>query len=196
MSPVVRKDFVGSQPAPAHDQFVFGGGSPAQKAVCCSELRGPGETVINAMRNVRRVATAFGLIVVGGGTGCAQHQSCDNISRVTTPATFELACAPSDLTAVNILGPCAGNNLRSDPADYYGNGEGGLGKLEVSSQVAGLCHVELTFASGFVYSTNVTFAGTADRCGTAFINPTQSTFTVNNPISTCVDAGSAAGAGG
>jgi hypothetical protein len=151
----------------------------------------------NAMRKIRRVATAFGVAAAfGGGTGCVQQSSCDNISRVETPATFELACAPSDLTAVNVSGPCSSSNMGSDPADYDGNGEVGLGKLEVGSQVAGLCHVDLTFASGFVYSTDVTFTGTSDSCGTGFISPTQSVFAVNNPASTCMDGGSAAGAGG
>ncbi len=151
------------------------------------------------MRKIRRLATAFGFVGVGvafsGWTGCVQ-QSCDNFDRVATPATFELACAPTDLTTVNVSGPCSGNNLLSDPANYYGNGEGGLGTLEVGSQVAGLCHVELTFASGFVYSTDVTFTGTSNSCGTGFISPTQSVFVVNNPRSTCVDGTSAAGAGG
>jgi hypothetical protein len=152
-----------------------------------------------AKRKMQRVATAFGLFGIGaasaGGTGCIR-QSCDNFDRVATPAIFDLACAPTDLTAVNVSGPCSGNNLLSDPANYYGNGEGGLGKLEVGSQVAGLCHVELIFASGFVYSTDVTFTGTSDSCGTGFISPTQSVFVVNNPSSTCTDDGSVAGAGG
>jgi hypothetical protein len=150
-----------------------------------------------AMRKIRRLATAFGVVAaLGGGAGCVQQSSCDNISRVETPATFELACAPSDLTAVNVSGPCSSSNMSSDPADYSGNGEVGPGKLEIGSQVAGLCHVELTFASGFVYSSDVTFTGTSDSCGTGYISPTQSVFAVNNPSSTCTDAGSAAGAGG
>jgi hypothetical protein len=157
------------------------------------------ETMTKAKRKIRRVATAFGFFGFGaacaGGTGCVQ-QSCDNFDRVETPATFELACAATDLTAVIVSGPCSSNNMLSDPADYYGNGEGGLGKLEVGSQVAGLCHVELTFASGFVYSTNVTFIGMSDTCGTSSISPTQSVFVVNNPSSTCTDGGSAAGASG
>jgi hypothetical protein len=165
-----------------------------------AETAGTGETMTDAIRMIRRVATTFGLFGVaaafGGGTGCVQQPSCDNISRVETPATFELACSPSDLTAVNVSGPCSSSNMGSDPTDHYGNDEVGRGKLEVGSQVAGLCHVDLTFASGFVYSTDVTFTGTSDSCGTGFISPTQSVFAVNNPDSTCADGGSAAGAGG
>lgn len=152
------------------------------------------------LRKIRRVATTlslFGVVAAfGTGTGCVQQQACDNISRVETPATFDLACAPSALTAVKVSGPCSSSNMSTDPAAYEGNGEVGPGKLEVGSQVAGLCHVDLTFASGFVYSTDVTFTGTSDGCGTGFITPTQSAFAVNGPGSTCSDGGSAAGAGG
>jgi len=153
-----------------------------------------------AKRKIRRAAKAISLFCVvaafGGGTGCVQQQACDNITRVETPATFDLACAPSDLTAVKVSGPCSSSNMSTDPAVYERNGEAGPGKLEVGSQVAGLCHVDLTFASGFVYSTDVTFTGTSDGCGTGFITPTQSVFAVNSPGSACADAGSAAGAGG
>jgi hypothetical protein len=154
----------------------------------------------NALRKIRPVATALGLsclvAALGGGIGCVQQQACDNISRVETPVTFDLACAPSDLTTVKVSGPCSSSNMSTDPAAYEGNGEAGPAKLEVGSEVAGLCHVDLTFASGFVYSTDVTFTGTSDGCSTGYITPTQSVFAVNSPGSTCSDGGSAAGAGG
>jgi hypothetical protein len=146
---------------------------------------------------IRQVAAALASAAVcTGGSGCVQSQACDNISRVETPVTFDLACAPNDLTVVKVSGPCSLSNMSTDPADYSGNGELGTGKLAIGSQVAGLCHVTLTFASGFVYSTDVTFTGTSDDCGTGFISPTQSVFVVNNPSSTCTDGGGAAGDAG
>jgi hypothetical protein len=56
---------------------------------------------------------------------------------------------------------------------------------------AGDCHVDLTLAGGFQYSTDVTFAQTTTEgcCPCTSVAPTQTTFMVNNPSMTCVDAG-------
>jgi hypothetical protein len=67
----------------------------------------------------------------------------------------------------------------------------------VASPSPGTCHVLLTFASGFTYSADVTFASQNlnPTCGCpAFIGPTSGPFTVNNPSETCVDASTDAGA--
>jgi hypothetical protein len=56
----------------------------------------------------------------------------------------------------------------------------------------GVCHVELNFATGFTYSTDVTFTSmTSVNCGTTavYVGPTQVVFDVDNPSDTCGDAG-------
>ena len=55
--------------------------------------------------------------------------------------------------------------------------------------------MQLTFATGFTYSTDVTFALQPDPgppgCPSCppYLGPTPSTFTVDNPAATCTDAG-------
>jgi hypothetical protein len=72
--------------------------------------------------------------------------------------------------------------------------------ISINSASAGVCHVELTFATGFTYSTAVTFesqsAPKPPVCCPLLTAPTQSTFTVNNPSTTCVDAEVDAGTDG
>jgi hypothetical protein len=68
--------------------------------------------------------------------------------------------------------------------------------LYVASSTAGTCHVELAFATGFAYSTDVVFTSTTTTggcCSGTGVNPTQSMFMVNNPSTTCVDGGLDAG---
>jgi hypothetical protein len=82
-------------------------------------------------------------------------------------------------------------------ASYMGNHA-----VFVESQDAGVCHVELTFAAGFTYSTDVTFAwqpggvcgGPQCKCED-YLAPTSGPFVVNNPSATCVDAGLVGDAG-
>ncbi len=66
------------------------------------------------------------------------------------------------------------------------------GYVAVPSPGPGVCDVELTFATGFTYSAEVTFASMTctTACG-SFIGPTAGPFMVNNPGDTCValDAG-------
>jgi hypothetical protein len=79
-----------------------------------------------------------------------------------------------------------------------GNGAGS-GRVFVESQSPGVCHIELTFATGFTYPADVTFTlhpggvcgGPQCKCGD-YLAPTSGPFTVNNPSNTCVaipDAG-------
>jgi hypothetical protein len=80
-----------------------------------------------------------------------------------------------------------------------------VGTVFVEGQSPGVCHVQLTFATGFTYSTDVTFAtqsggvcgGPQCKCGD-YLAPTSGPFTVHNPSDTCVaapDAGAEGDAG-
>jgi hypothetical protein len=65
--------------------------------------------------------------------------------------------------------------------------------VTVGSPSPGTCHVELVFANGFKYATDVSFAFQNIGCGCAsFIGPASGgSVTVNNPSDTCIalDAG-------
>jgi hypothetical protein len=68
--------------------------------------------------------------------------------------------------------------------------------LYLYSMTGGVCHIALTFATGFAYSTDVTFnywpppPGNASGCtGPWGVAPTQAIFVVDNPPGTCGDAG-------
>jgi hypothetical protein len=129
--------------------------------------------------------------LASGGSGGESPGACDNLASVDASVTFNLACVPNDLTAATVSGPCAGNT-GGDLTEYVK----GRGQLLFVSPTEGVCHLELTFASGFTYGADVTFTSVSDSCGTRFVSPTQSTFAVDNPSSTCTDGGSAAGASG
>ncbi|HTA88147.1 MAG TPA: hypothetical protein VK745_01175 [Polyangiaceae bacterium] len=126
-----------------------------------------------------------------GGSGGESPVACSNIASVDVAVTFNLACAPNDLTTATVSGPCAGST-GGDLTQYVK----GRGQLVFVSPSEGVCHLKLTFASGFSYGADVTFTSMSDSCGRATVSPTQSTFAVDNPSSTCTDGGSAAGAGG
>jgi hypothetical protein len=113
-------------------------------------------------------------------------------------ASFDLSCGPTDLTSVLLSGPCATGD--ASPSNYVDMHDTTL--LSVGSPSPGVCHVELTFATGFDYSADVTFVSETDNGSPGcplcppFIAPTQGTFEVNNPSTTCQDAGSDAEADG
>ena len=123
--------------------------------------------------------------------GCALGLFCND----GTDAIFDLSCGPTDLTSVVISGPCAMGD--ASPSNHVSGSESQY--VSLSSPSPGVCHVELTFATGFTYSADVTFvsesAGGLCACPQSTA-PTQSTFTVNNPSTTCVDAGLDAGSDG
>ena len=125
------------------------------------------------------------VVAAGGSSGCNLARACPAIAYIGKPAIFDLSCTSSDLTAVNVSGPCAVADAGTAP-DLYVRG----GQIAIFSKVAGVCHVDLTFMSGSTYSTAVTFTATVDDCGTTTVEPTQSTFAVDNPSSTCADGGS------
>jgi hypothetical protein len=65
-------------------------------------------------------------------------------------------------------------------------------QVSVTSSIPGVCHVQLVFATGFTFTTDVTFAsGTATACGTTvqYVGPSQVVFQVDNPVTTCLDGG-------
>jgi hypothetical protein len=138
-------------------------------------------SVVQALR-----AAILGLLAISC-TGCSKPE-CNTTDLGDEPAEFRLSCGPTDLTKVALSGPCS-------------VGDAGLStylfapastSLYVTSPVAGDCHVILTFATGFIFSADVSFTLTqTEACGAfaSFTVPTQSIFMVDNPSSTCVDAG-------
>jgi hypothetical protein len=136
----------------------------------------------------------------GGEDGgqCLTVEGC--MSSEVTFASFCMSCAMdlftvTDLTGVTLSGPCA-------------MGDGALGNytlgppfetpcISVGSPSPGVCHVELNFATGFTYSTNVTFTSQTLEvprgCPACppFIGPTglpSDPISVNNPSMTCVSS--------
>jgi hypothetical protein len=141
--------------------------------------------------SVARCAAALGLLVVLGG-GCGKPGECGFLPYSSPPPTsaiFDLSCVATDLVTVALSGVCATGD--ASPSNYL-SGQ----SVEISSQTPGVCHVELMFATGFTYSTEVEFTSKTwpiEYCNgsgsESYIGPTQVTFSVNNPSTTCVDAG-------
>ena len=135
------------------------------------------------------LVAAGAIVSVGCGTDApAVHGCTGSCSIPYLAATLNLSCSATNLTNVALSGACA-----TDSGGYYSVG----GQfVDVSSPSPGVCHVELTFATGFAYSTDVTFttppADPSDCCNLVTA-PTQATFTVNNPSTACVDGGIDAG---
>ena len=139
---------------------------------------------------VARCAAALGLLVVL--SGCGQGHACSNFETANQSAVFDLSCGPTDLTSMAVSGPCSGGDASvSDLASSA--------SLAISSPSPGVCHVTMTFATGFTYSTDVTFVlqSDDDTCPVwHYTAPTQRAFTVSNPNTTCVGAGLDAGGDG
>lgn len=106
---------------------------------------------------------------------------------------FKLACSPNDLTRVVATGPCA----NPDAGLEWYTGATTKWIVSVPSPSPGVCHIELQFATGFTYATDVTFTSQSDGCG-SFIGPASTPYVVNNPPDTCLasDAGDGEGGGG
>ena|SRR5579863_7586584 len=151
----------------------------------------PGRSPQRYMMTVR-CAVALSLLVAFGGVGCGQKSCPPETCAANELATFDLSCVPTNLTSVALSGACATDD--ASPANYVFGPNSAY--LRFGSPHPGVCHVELTFATGFRYSADVTFvseSGGANACGgtcSSFVAPTQGTFAVNNPSITCVDAGS------
>jgi hypothetical protein len=142
---------------------------------------GPGTTVTSSDVDAADDASFF--FFGDGNTAC--FSSCPS----TRPATLNLSC-PSVVTSVLGAGCTAGLCLAKD------------GVLCPQAQVlieptqTGVCHLDLTLAGGFQYSTDITFVRTTSEssCPCTSIGPTQELFDVDNPSTTCVGAGLDAGA--
>jgi hypothetical protein len=123
---------------------------------------------------------------------CSSSTDCCGACPGSVPAVFQLTCDATDLKSVTATGSCASPD--ADPPSYPGNGE-----VFVDSQGPGVCHVELTFATGFTFATDVTFAtrsggvcgGPQCKCAD-YVEATSGPFVVQNPGATCVDAGAGA----
>jgi hypothetical protein len=132
-------------------------------------------------------------------------------------ATIELNC-PAAVTTAQLTGPCAPSGDAShfivESPDAYSGGSGppasaGFGfscapitqvpfseckQVYIAATAPGVCHVGLTFADGFTYSTDVTFTSQTDpeppgcaRCPSYIAPASQTMFMVNNPSDTCVE---------
>jgi hypothetical protein len=112
--------------------------------------------------------------------------ACVTLCPVSESAKLNFSCAAT-LVGVDATGPCGVVSCipKQGPCAQTW--------VSVLPTGAGLCHVDLTFEGGFRYSTDVTFASMPGNSGlcpcSPFIGPTQETFTVDNPASTCADAG-------
>jgi hypothetical protein len=133
-------------------------------------------------------------------------------------AVLELTC-PAAVTSAEVTGPCAPIVDASISDAEAGGGGGGTGppafggfgfscamstrvpftqctEVVLAATKPGVCHVALTFEGGFAYSTDIRFTwqtlgeppGCPNPCA-PFVGPTQSRFEVDNPSTTCVDAG-------
>jgi hypothetical protein len=131
---------------------------------------------------------------VGGGTGAACPLGC----ATEAYAVFDLSCGPTDLESVALSGACAAGD--ANPTSYVGGRDGQY--VSVDSARPGICHVVLKFGTGFVYSKDVTFVEETlagpPGCPSCppFVGAMGSVFAVDNPSSTCVDAGTDAPADG
>ncbi len=106
-------------------------------------------------------------------------------------ASFQLSCGPNDLTSVVASGPCSAPD--ASVSEYAAGSNGSV--VFVGSTGPGTCHVQLTFATGFTYAADVTFALLPllgpPGCPSCppYLGPTQGPFMVDNPAETCTDAG-------
>src|SRR5579863_76111 len=144
---------------------------------------------------VARCAAALGLLVVVLGGGCSVQYACPGLETENQPAIFQLSCGPTDLTSVALTGPCSADDGGTSSHVFGAKSS----SLAIASPSPGTCRVTLTFATGFAYSADVTFVEQSDNSppGCAvwhYTAPTQQAFTVDNPSTTCVDAGLDAGA--
>jgi len=138
---------------------------------------------------VARCILALAVLVIVDG-GCSTTQACCGLCPASEPAVFQLACSVTDLQSVTASGPCA---IPDASLSSYAISNG---VVYVQSQGPGDCHIELTFATGFTYVADVTFgAKPGGVCGGPqctcpdYVTPSSGAFAVNNPSTTCLDAG-------
>jgi hypothetical protein len=115
---------------------------------------------------------------------------CPLLCSENTRAVLDLSGGTADLVSVMLTGACATSD--ADPSNYT---NGSVANVYISSPNAGVCHIELVFATGCTYAASVTFTSQTDdpACCPSYLVPMPPTFMVNNPGATCVDAGFDAG---
>jgi hypothetical protein len=136
----------------------------------------------------RFAAAALTLSVLVAG-GCGWHEDCPSGCREGDPIVLDISCGGTDLTSVVLSGPCNIDNA-SAPDLYLGGSHQQY--VYVQPNVAGTCHIELTFATGFTFSTDVHVTNQSDgdsQCSCQYQEPDPQTIAVNNPSTTCVDGG-------
>jgi hypothetical protein len=131
-----------------------------------------------------------GLLVVACSSG---SPPCPDLCIEASSATFLLSCNPNDLVAVTATGPCT----HPDAGLSWFTGAETKWAVSVFAESPGACHVVLTFATGFTFAADVTFAEQSQACGCpSYIGPSEpSGGQVNNPPDTCVAIADAAGGG-
>ena len=130
------------------------------------------------------------IFLFGPTAGCGQSSACPGGCSSGASTKFILACSASDIVSVIVSGPCAIGD--AGLSSYFVGNE--RSSLYVSSAEPGTCHVQLVFATGYTYAADVQFTSQPGnvpaRCGcSSYVAPTQDTFNVDNPRSTCQDAG-------
>ncbi len=133
-----------------------------------------------ATLTARRAAPLVLMLVVG----CASKTPCSTLCPEGEPAQIELSCdAATAVTGVTLSGACSAGD-----ASYPGVVMNGT-SVDIYGSIAGVCHVSLSFASDFTYSTDVTFVSQTPPaqpgCGqcSAYTMPTESVFSVEAPES-------------
>jgi hypothetical protein len=141
------------------------------------------------MTSARRLIAI--LLFLAPAAGCRAGTACPGFCSDDGPAILHLSCAPADLTSVALSGSCAGGD--ASPSSYLSGASGA--SLAITSPSPGACSVTLTFATGFIYSVEVTFvsqpAVATSGCPAcpSYTVPAQSEYAVENPSTTCADAG-------
>jgi hypothetical protein len=131
------------------------------------------------------------LSLVGSTAGCdfgcayAEH-----IEEPPSGVSFQVTCRSGVPIEVIVSGACA--PASEDELSQFSPLVG------VSGERPGVCHVELRFPDGFTYEQDVTFEAQTPTCGSTVITPTQLSFDVNPPFTSCIvpDGGTAGEGGG
>jgi hypothetical protein len=141
-----------------------------------------GELRWSAVTLAAIVVTTQFVIVACDESPCAP--GCETVGA----ATFLLSCSPNDLTSVTVSGPCGTADASLSPETGREQGV-----VAILSPSPGVCHIELTFSTGFTYASDVTFTSQSVCSCPSFIGPTGGPFVVDIPGSACVDAGADTG---
>jgi hypothetical protein len=147
------------------------------------------------MRAALTLAAVLACLFAVFGSCTSSSVPCCDACPGSQRAVFQLTCDETDLKTVTVTGPCR----TPDGGSSFAMGNG---IVAIDSEDAGVCHVQLTFETGFAFTTDVSFetqsggvcGGPQCRCGD-FVAPTSGPFAVHNPSATCVEAGIDADAG-